>query len=94
MAESILHFGAITLRINGSGLCRMTLIGLDDTRTKTLSPLTMATSPGREPTTLTNFNSQRARVRILTNEFDDYMRVNRVVIWIKERATSFPKGGK
>jgi hypothetical protein len=72
----------------------MFLTGLDNAKTKTLAPLTMATSPGRETTTLTNFNSQRARLRMQTTTLDEYMKVNRVVIWIKERATSYPKGGK
>lgn len=94
MAESILHFCAVTLRINGTGNCDMTLIGLDSAKTKNLAALVMATAPGKEPTVLTNFNSQRARLRIKTDEIDEYMKVNRVILWIKERATSFPRGGR
>lgn len=94
MAESILHFGAVSIRVNGEGILRMTLIGLDETRTKTLNILTMATSPGKEPTVLSNFNSQRARLRLETTAIDEYMKVNRVVLWVKEVSTSFPNGGR
>lgn len=94
MAESILHFGAVSLRINGTGICRMTLIGLDDSKTKTLNTLAMQASPGKEPTVLTNFNSQRARLKMLTSTLDEYMRVNRVILWVKEVATSYPNGGR
>lgn len=94
MAESILHFGAVTLRINGTGILRMTLIGLDETTTKSLNILPMATAPGKEPTVLSNFNSQRARLRMQTTAIDEYMRVNRVIFWVKELATSFPNGGR
>lgn len=94
MAESILHFGAVTLRINGTGICRLTLIGLDESKTKVLNTLTIRTAPGNEPTVLANFNSQRARLRILTSTLDEYMKVNRVILWVKEVATSLPNGGR
>ncbi len=94
MAESILHFCAVTLKINGTGNCDMTMIGLDSVKTRSLSPLVMNATNSREPTVLTNFNSQRARLRMETDVIDEYMRVNRIVLWIKERATSFPRGGR
>lgn len=94
MAESILHFGAVTLKVNGTGTLRMSLIGLDEVRTYTLNTLTMQTAPGKEPTVLANFNSQRARLRMKTTAIDEYMRIDRVIIWIKELATSYPNGGR
>ena len=94
MAESILHYGAITLRVNGSGSLRMTLKGLDGVRTKTLNTLTMASSPGKEPTVLTNFNSQRALLRIETTAIGEFFEIHRIVYWIKEVATSYPSGGR
>jgi hypothetical protein len=90
MAESILHFAAMTLRVTGSGSLRMTLYSLDDARTVTLLPLTMSNTSGREPTRRVNFVEQRARFKMYVNAIDENFRINRVVIWVKEKATSFP----
>lgn len=68
----------------------MTLLGLDDVKTKTIAPITMSLTPGKEPTKLTNFNSQRARYRLETTAIDEYMKINRVIVWIKEIYTQFP----
>lgn len=93
-AESILHYGAVTLRVNGSGSLHMTLKGLDGVKTKALNALTMGSSPGKEPTVLTNFNSQRALLRIETDAIDEFMEIHRIVYWIKQVATSYPSGGR
>lgn len=94
MAESILHFGAVTLRVDGIGTMRMSFISLNDAKTKTLNTFTMSASPSREPTVLANFNQQRARLRLETTAIGEYMEINRIVIWIKEVATSYPNGGR
>ncbi len=90
MAEQILHFGAITFRLNGTGVFRPTLFSLDRVQSSTLVPLTMATSPGKEPTRLCNFNQQRALLRMETTAFDEYMKVNRIVYFVKAIYTQFP----
>jgi hypothetical protein len=90
MAEQILHFGAITARLNGTGLFRMELFNLDDTAPSTLVPFTMATSPGKEPTRLCNFVQQRARLKMFTTDIDDYFKVNRVVVFVKPIYTQYP----
>lgn len=94
MAESILHFGAVSLRVNGTGVLRMSFIGLDAVKTKTLNTFSMSLTPGKEPTVLSNFNSQRAVLRVETTAIDEYMEINRIIVWIKEVATSFPSGGR
>lgn len=91
MAESILHFGAVRLRAQGTGNLKLSYIGLDDVSIKINAPLILATSSGREPTILTNFISQRARLHILQTEIDDYMKVNRVVLYMNAYAEEFPK---
>jgi len=85
------HFGSVTLRVNGTGSLRMSLIGLDDVRTKTINPLTMSLTPGKEPTKLTNFKSQRARLRFETTAIDEYLKINKIILWIKPVASSFPQ---
>ncbi len=91
MAESILHFGAIRLRVNGTGILRLNLIGLDDVINKTVAPYNMSTTPGREPTILCNMTAQRARLRLSTTAIDEYMKVNRVIFYVNGYAEEFPR---
>lgn len=90
MAENILHFGAVRLRLNGTGNLDMQWIGLDDTKTSDLLALTMSESPGYEPTRLCNFLAQRARLKISTNKINEHFKINRIVVFIKPKATSLP----
>ena len=90
MAEDILHFGAVRLRINGSGNLKMQWSSIDNTYTKDLLPLAIQESPGREPMRLCNFMSQRAKLKLSTDGYDDFINVNRIVIYAKPVYTSYP----
>jgi len=90
MAEQILHFGAVTYRLNGIGLFRMTLFSLDRAASQTLVPFTMALTPGKEPPRLSNFVKQRALIRMETTTIGDYFKVNRFVYFVKPIYTQFP----
>lgn len=90
MAENIIHFGAVTMRVNGSGLMKMRWISLDDAVSQELIPFTMATSPGKEPSRLSNFVQQRARLKMYTTELDEYFQINRVVLFVKEIYSQYP----
>lgn len=90
MAENILHFGAVRLRVTGSGSLRMQLIDLDETGTETLVPLTLASAPGREPTRLCNHKTQRVKLKLFTTAIDEVVRVNRIILYAKELYTSYP----
>ena len=91
MAEDILHFGSVRLRASGSGVLRTTVKGLDNVATATLPTLTMSTAPGREPTLLMNFVSQRARFRFEVTAIDEYFDIHRIIIFVKPLWTSFPQ---
>lgn len=91
MAENILHFGGIRLRVNGSGNLDLKWIGLDDVKTETLVPIVMAVSPGKQPLRLSNFKGQRARLKISINAIDEYFVVNRIVLYMKELYTGYPQ---
>lgn len=91
MAEDILHFGAYKIRVNGVGVLRSTLKGLDNVNTQTLANLTMSTTPGREPTILSNFTSQRARLRLETTAINETFNINRIIFYVKPLWASFPQ---
>jgi hypothetical protein len=90
MAEDILHFGAVRLRVNGDAKLNMELLSIDDTYSSTLLPLTVTEAPGREPMRLCNFLSQRAKLKLSTNAFDDFINVNRIIVYVKPTYTSYP----
>ena len=90
MAENILHFGGIRLRVNGVGNLQMELLSLDDDRSVNLKELPITPRPGLEPTRRVNFKSQRTRLKIFTTKMNEYAKVNRIIIFAKQSSTSFP----
>ena len=88
--ENISHFAAIRIRLNGTGNLLMSVYSLDDVRSKTLVPFTMATTTRIIPTRLVNFMEQRASFELKTTEIDERFRINRIVIFTKEVFTSYP----
>lgn len=90
ISEDIQHFGAIRMRLNGSGSLKMTFYSLNDVNSMDLIPFTMQASTNIQPTRLTNFNEQRASLRISTTEIDEVFRINRIILFGKDLWTSYP----
>jgi hypothetical protein len=88
--ENIQHFAAIRIRLVGTGNFKMTVFSLDDVDSKTLVPFTMQTQARIIPTRIVNFTEQRAAFELKTTEMDEYFRVNRIIVFMKEIATSYP----
>ena len=88
--ESVSHFAAIRVRVNGSGSLKMKVYSLDDVRSKTLVPLTMQAANRIIPTRLVNFMEQRASFELKTTAIDEKFRINRIVLFTKEVFTSYP----
>jgi hypothetical protein len=88
--ENISHFAAIRIRQVGTGNLKMTVYSLDDVRSKTLVPFVMQTTARIIPTRIVNFMEQRACFQIQTTEIDEKFRINRIVIFMKEKFTSYP----
>lgn len=88
--ESISHFAAIRIRVNGTGNLKMEVFSLDDVRSKVLVPFTMAAATRIIPTRLVNFMEQRACFEIKTTEIDEKFRINRIIVFTKEVFTSYP----
>jgi len=88
--DNISHFAAIRIRSNGNGSLKMTVYSLDNIKFKQLVPFTMATQNRIIPTRLVNFTEQRASFEIKTTEIDEYFRINRITVFMKEMYTSYP----
>lgn len=88
--ENILHFTGVRMRLVGQGSLQMTMHSLDEVINQTLLPLPMAAATNIQPTRLCNFNQQRAQLEVFTTELNDFFKINRIVIFVKETATSYP----
>jgi hypothetical protein len=88
--ESISHFTAIRIRINGTGNLRLAVYSLDDVESQTLVPIVLATATKIIPTRLCNFTQHRAAFELKTTAINEKFRVNRIIIFSKELWTSWP----
>jgi hypothetical protein len=88
--EAIQHFSHIRLRVVGSGTLKFQLSSLDDSYLTNLPNHTMAAVTDIEPTVLTNFVTQRARLKFYTENENEWMRVNRVIIFLKDFGSEYP----
>lgn len=91
MAENILHYAAIRVRVKGSGNLLPTLIGLDELTAQSLENITMSQSPGIVVTKLANFQGQRVKLRLEVFDINEVFNVNRIVVYVKEIWTSYPQ---
>lgn len=90
-AEDIYHFNGVRLRANGQGNLKLKLFSLDDAREQALSDYRLSENSGRQLTVLANFTEQRVSLEVRTYNINDYFRINRIVIFSRWRASSFPQ---
>ena len=88
--EIIYHIAGVRLRVVGSGSLRMFFRSLDDIRSFTLLPLTMAATTDREPTRLGNFRSQRTQVELRTTDIDEWFQISKIIVFAKASGSSLP----
>lgn len=88
---SVLHFGAVRLRVVGSGSLRSTLYSLNEVRSDALAALTMSGATDTEPVLIANFTQQRAYLDVRTTAIDEVFNVSKIVIFVKQVATGYPQ---
>lgn len=82
--EAIQHLSHIRLRVVGNGILRHTVFSLDDVSQRTLPNLTMQATNNREPTKLANFVSQRIALQGMTTGLNEYFKINRIILFMKD----------
>lgn len=93
--EGINHFNGIRLRLLGEGNLKLRLLSLpDDDGIQTvqeLVPIDMDTIVrGREPLKKANFKQQRAQLEFYTTEIDEYLKINRIAVFIRITEVNYP----
>lgn len=89
--DYIQHYGAVRVRVKGSGNLDLTLLSLDDVYTQDLAPVVMTPTTNIAPLKLSNFNQQRARLEISVGAIDEYFDINQVTIFVRPIYTSHPQ---
>lgn len=87
----VIHFGAVRLRVNGTGNLRAFLSSLDDISSQTLVPNVMALTTKREPTILANFSEQRARLELGTTAIDEVFTISKIIVFVKPIFSGYPQ---
>ena len=88
--RGINHFTSVRMRVVGSGELDMSLLSQDGVRSTTLTPFTMAANTSITPSSLTNFNTQRAQLQLSTDEINEIFRINRIIIYARPTAVDYP----
>src|SRR5690242_14578945 len=88
--ENIQHFSHVRLRVQGQGNLLGKLLSLDDVRESPIPTTVMSPVTRIEPTRLVNFVEQRARVELYHDELNEWMRINRIIIYVKDYGSEYP----
>jgi dihydrodipicolinate reductase len=89
--QYINHFGAIRLRVTGSGTMEVKLVSMDTTTESILADVTLQTTTPRYVNQLANFNQQKAQLVLGTTELNDYFLLRQIIFYVKPIAESFPQ---
>ena len=88
---NINHYGAVRLRVAGSGNLRLRLLSLDEVKTTTLTPLVLSDPNYIEPTRLSNFTQQRSQLEMKTTAINEVFHCSKIILFTKQVATSYPE---
>ena len=87
----IIHFGAVRLRVTGTGNLQLRLLSLNEVAQRILTPVVMNATTDKYPNVLTNFSKQRAQLEIKTTEIDEVFNIGEVIIYVKPIFASYPQ---
>ena len=88
--EVINHYGAIRLRMTGTGNLLPTLYSFDKVKVLPLVAMPMVLKTNIEPIRLSNLNEQKARLELRITELDETFKISKVVVFVKPVAKSYP----
>jgi hypothetical protein len=88
--DNVQHFSTIRVRATGQGYLRMVVFSLDQVKKKDLVPFELHALNRLIPNRLVNFVEQKASFELYTVDANEYVRINRIVVYMKEIYTSTP----
>ena len=88
--ENINHYSHLRIRFNGIASLRMAVHSMDYVKNKELVPIPARIFTRIQPIRLVNFVEKRATFEFAHLIMDEYIKINRIVIYTKEIYTSHP----
>lgn len=89
--QYINHFGQVRIRVTGSGVMEASLLSLDDVETKQLADITLSATTPRYVNQLVNFETQKARLKLITTELGATFFIRQISIYVKPVGTNYPQ---
>ena len=86
----VLHLGAIKLRVNGVGKLSSFMLGYDRIESENLTDVPLSPTMKWEVTLLSNFQGERMRYVIYSNEMDAQINVSHITLFVKPLWMSNP----
>jgi hypothetical protein len=88
--EAIYHFSHLRVRVNGISDLKAVVHSMDYVKSKELVPLVVRLHSRVQSVRLVNFVEQRASFEFAHLNMDYYVKINRIVVYMKEIYTSHP----
>jgi len=88
--ENVQHFSTLRLRAVGSGNLLMVVHSMDYVLHKELVPFVLHVKERIQPNRIVNFTGQRVSFELQLTELNEYVKINRIVVYMKEIYTSYP----
>lgn len=89
--SDITHCAGTRMRITGSGTVKQVAQSLDYIQTVEFGNNVLRTSNNKSPFSIVNFQDQHTAVRVYMDEYDDFMKVDQLLIFIKPVFTGYPQ---
>jgi hypothetical protein len=89
--QTVNHYGAVRLRVNGSAQLQLSLFSFDESLSTILVPIPLQATTAVEPNRLSNFTQQRAKLMIRTFNIYETFQISKIIVFVKPVAKSFPE---
>ncbi len=89
--QTINHYGAVRLRVNGVGNLQLSLLSFDEVQSNVLVPIPLNGVVATEPNRLSNFTQQRAKLLIKTTNINETFQISKIIVFVKPVAKSWPE---
>ena len=89
--EGLVHFGAVRMRVTGSGNLKSTIYSQDEVRAVTVAPIAMEETTDKQPTRPTSLIAERAMYKIYTDMKDEVFFIQRIIIYSKPIYSGYPE---
>lgn len=88
--QAIHHFGAVGLRVKGSGTLGLKIYNMDDTEFEQLANITLSATQGQEILREASLNSEKASLELTLNSFGSYFKLRRANVYVNVIFNSWP----